>query len=89
MAPFSNIVTELGDIEARLRAEIPAEYHHIVDDLKSLIGKLTGEAETDAAQVAHEAAPAVATAEHDAAALASEAVAGAEQAVQGTAKPGA
>lgn len=57
MSAFSNIVTELSDIEARLRAAIPAEYHHLVDELKALAERLTGHAEADAAEAAHEAAP--------------------------------
>ena len=84
MGYFSALDTEIHDFESRLHADAG----HLVDEFRALIGKLTGQAEADAVDIAHQAAPVVAAAEADAAALASEAAAGAEGIVNPP-KPGA
>lgn len=88
MSVFTTVAAEITAVEAKLRAEIPAEYHHIVDELKALAEKLTGQAEADAADVAHRAEPVIAAAETDAAAVAGEAAAGVEG-IADPAKPSA
>lgn len=87
MSAFSTISDEISRIEAALRAEVPAEYHHIADELKVLAVKLTGQAEQDTADLAAQAKPMIATAEADATSLAKEAVAGAAEALGGAGKP--
>lgn len=74
MSALSNLATEISDFEHRLGTDAS----HLVDEFKALIGKLTGQAEADAADIAHQAQPVIATAEGDAQTLAGEAVSGVE-----------
>lgn len=77
MNPFTNLG---ADIEA-FRANLTATAGHLVSEFEDLLGKIAGQAKTDAVQVAHDAEPVIAEAEHDAAALATEAVTGTEDIV--------
>lgn len=88
MNVLSTVAAEISAVEAKLRTQIPAEYHHLADELKALAEKLLGQAEADAADVAAQAEPAVSAAEADASALAQEAVADVEGIVD-PAKPSA
>lgn len=84
-----SILSSLGDEIQAFKTKLSSDASHLLAEFESLIGKLGGQAKTDAAQVAQEAQPVIATAEHDAAALATEAVAGAEGIAAGGAKPSA
>lgn len=88
MSAFSTIATEISDFEAKLRDAAAHDVTVLVDDFRALVAKLTGSAKEDVAALSEQAAPVVAAAEADAAALAGEAVAGAEGIVN-PAKPSA
>lgn len=94
MSGFSTVATELGDWISKLRQEIPAEFHHLLDEGHSIAAKLRGEAETDAADVVHTAEtqglnPAEHEAVTDAGTLAIHAAEDAAAAVEGGSKPSA
>ena len=90
MSALSALHAEVAAFEDKLRADA----HHLADEFRSLVAKLTGEAEADAADVVHTAeTQGVIPAEHeavtDAGTLAEHAVADAQAAVEGGSKPGA
>jgi hypothetical protein len=93
MSGYAKLASELTDWLGKLREEIPAEFHHLVDEGHSIAAKIFGEAKTDATDVEHQAEvaaqPVVRAVESDAGTLAHDAVADAEAAVSGSDKPSA
>lgn len=97
MSALHALHAEIAAFEDKLRGEahhLGDRAHHLADEFRSLVAKLTGEAEADAADVVHTAeTQGVVPAEHeavtDAGTLAEHAIADAQAAVEGGSKPGA
>jgi hypothetical protein len=93
MSAVSDFEAKLKSFEDKLRTEIPAELHHLIDEVKSVAAKVFGEAEADVADVEQAAVdaagPVIAQAEAEAGQLAHDAVADAQAAANGSDKPSA